>query len=173
MTVICRVSFFLATETFALMNFSTLVRRGTSVVPAPGLPALARHAALLLLVAGVGVWAAVLLAPMPAGVPPGLTAPPPPRGDTAAVARWFGATQASIKVSVAGLISSGDRGAALLRIDNGPVQAWRVGQALTAGVTLTSVERDAVVLDVGGITQRVQAPMERPLTSPGLVRVAP
>jgi len=119
------------------------------------------------------VWAAVILAPKPDAVPPGLTAPPPPRGDTAAVARWFGATQASIKVAIAGLISSGERGAALLKVDNGSVQAWRVGQTLASGVTLTAVERNAVVLDVGGVTQRVVAPAAPALATPGFVRVAP
>ncbi len=137
------------------------------------LPVLSQQAAQLALAVGIGVWGAIVLAPTPSIVPPGLTAAPPPQGDTAAVARWFGPTPASLKVAVAGLIASDKRGAALLQIDNGPVQAWRVGQTLTSGVTLTAVERDGVILDVDGDLQRVAAPTERPLASPGLVRVLP
>jgi len=173
MTVLCHVSFFLNTETFIPMNPAQLFRRCVTAATPATLPVTARTGAMMVLAAGIGVWGAVLLAPKPVAVPPGLTAPPPPRGDTAAVVRWFGATQASIKVTVAGLIASDERGAALLKIDNGPVQAWRVGQTLASGVTLAAVERNAVVLDVGGVTQRIVAPAAPALATPGFVRVVP
>ena len=154
------------------MTFLTFLRRGMAMLTLASLPTLSRQAAQLALAAGIGVWGAIVLAPKPSTMPPGLTAAPP-RGDTAAIARWFGATPAAVKVVMAGLITSGKRGAALLQIDNNPLQAWRVGQTVASGVTLTAVERDGVVLDVGGAIQRVAAPSPPALASPGLVRVQP
>ncbi|VGO08808.1 General secretion pathway protein C [plant metagenome] len=133
---------------------------------------LARRGAMLACAAGVGVWGALLLAPKPQALPPGLTAPPPARSDIAPLAQWFGASASSaIKVVIVGLISAGERGTAVLRVDGQPPQAYRVGQPLAQGVTLAGVEADAVVLSADGATQRVQAPAAPALSSPGFVPV--
>lgn len=131
--------------------------------------AVARTAAVLALAAGVGVWGALLLAPGPAALPPGLTPPPPARSDAAPVAQWFGGAAAAVKVTVVGLIAAGEQGTAVLRVDGQAPQAYRVGQPLAQGVTLAGVEPDAVVLSADGVTQRVQAPAAPALGSPGFV----
>ncbi|MEI2414703.1 type II secretion system protein N [Orrella sp. JC864] len=126
--------------------------------------------AVLALAAGVGVWGAILLAPRPAALPPGLTAPPPPRADASPVAQWFGATASTIKVAIVGLIAAGEQGTAVLRVDGQPPQAYRVGQSLAQGVVLAEVQPDGVVLLADGATQRVQAPPAPALGSPGFVK---
>ena len=128
-----------------------------------------RCTAMLALAIGVGVWGALLLAPSPARLPPGLTTPPPARGDVAPLANWFGASAAPIKVIVVGLIAAGPQGAAILRVEGGAPQAYKVGQTLAQGVKLASVQRDGVVLDSGGTALRVAAPDLPALGSPGFV----
>lgn len=130
---------------------------------------LARGAAILVLAAGVGVWGAILLAPRARALPPMLDAPRVAAGDTAGIASWFGTSAAPVKVSVLGLIAAGAHGAAILAIDGGEPRAYRVGQAIADGVTLARVEAAGVVLDQGGQTIRVAAPVEPPLASPGFV----
>ncbi len=129
----------------------------------------AHGAAVLALAAGLGVWGALLLAPKPGALPPGLTAPPPARADAAPVAQWFGASASTIKVAIVGLIAAGERGTAVLRVDGQPPQAYRVGQALAQGVTLTGVHADAIEFSADGAAQRVQAPAAPALGSPGFV----
>ena len=146
-------------------------------MPAFSLPsihpvALSKSVAVLAFAAGLGVWGALLLAPRPAALPPGLTPPPPAATDAAPVARWFGGSAAAVKVTVLGLISAGQQGTAVLRVDGQPPQAFRVGQALAQGVILADVEPDAVVLSADGVAQRVQAPSAPALGSPGFV-IAP
>ncbi|WP_156774135.1 type II secretion system protein N [Bordetella bronchialis] len=131
----------------------------------------ARHAVVLVLAAGVGAWGAVLLAPPARALPPMLDAARPASGDTAAVASWFGTSAAPVKVSVLGLISAGTHGAAILAIDGGEPRAYRVGQSIVDGVTLSSVERAGVVLEQTGQRIQVAAPAEPPLGSPGIVPV--
>jgi len=130
-----------------------------------------RVAAMLVLAGGIGVWGAVLLAPTAGTPPPGLTAAPAVRGDTAPLAQWFGASATPIRVVVVGLIAAGERGAALLRVEGAAPVAYRVGQPIGQGVTLVRVERNAVVLDTGSAELRVLATEAQALGSPGLVRV--
>ncbi len=130
-----------------------------------------RVMAMFALAAGVGVWGALLLAPTPGTPPPGLTAAASVRGDTAPLAQWFGASVAPLRVAVVGLIASGDRGAALLRVEGAPPVAYRVGQQIGQGVTLVRVERNAVVLDTGSAELRVAATEPSALGSTGFVRV--
>ena len=133
---------------------------------------LLRAAAILAAAAGVGAWSAVLLAPQPRALPPMLTAPPP-AGASAPLAQWFGSSAASVKVAVLGVIAAGERGAAILRIDGGAPQAYRVGQSIADGVTLARVERNGVVLDQAGAPIRVDAPAAPVMPAPGFVRVQP
>lgn len=135
--------------------------------------ALVRVISILACAAGVGTWGALLLAPKPHTPPPGLTMVAPARGDTAALAQWFGASAAPLRVAVVGLIASGDRGAALLRVEGGAAAAYRVGQQIGQGATLARVERNAVVIDTGGDTLRIAVTDALPLGSPGFVRVSP
>jgi len=134
---------------------------------------LARAAAVLALAAGIGLWGAVLLAPPPRPLPPMLTTPPPAGSGSAPLAQWFGSSAASVKVTVLGLISAGERGAAILRIDGGPPQAYRVGQTIADGVTLARVEQGGVVLDQAGAPIRVEAPAAPVMPAPGFVPAGP
>lgn len=130
-----------------------------------------RIVAVLALAAGIGVWGVLLLAPAPGRPPPGLTTSAQVRGDTAPLAQWFGAQAPALRVTVVGLIASGERGAALLRVEGGAPAAFRVGQVIGQGVTLVRVEGDGVVLDNAGAHIRVAAAQPQPLASAGFVRV--
>lgn len=134
---------------------------------------LARTAAVLALAAGVGIWGAALMAPRSHALPPMLGAARPAGGDTAALAAWFGTSAAPVKVSVLGLISAGVHGAAILAIDGGDPRAYRVGQSIADGVTLSKVERTGVVLEQAGQSIQVAAPVIPPLASPGFIPVHP
>lgn len=135
--------------------------------------ALVRVISILACAAGVGVWGALLLAPAARTPPPGLTLVAPARGDTAALAQWFGASAAPLRVAVVGLIAAGERGAALLRVEGAAPAAYRVGQQIGQGATLARVERGAVVIDTGGETLRIAVTDAGKLGSPGFVRVVP
>ncbi|ARP84153.1 hypothetical protein CAL12_27300 [Bordetella genomosp. 8] len=132
---------------------------------------LARGAAMLVLAAGVGTWGAILLAPRTSNLPPLLVPRARAAGDTTALARWFGTSAAPVKVTVLGLISAGDRGAAILAIDGAAPRAYRVGQAIADGVTLAKVESAGVVLDQGGTAIRVAVAALPALKTPGFVPV--
>src|SRR5690606_33194779 len=111
-------------------------------------PSLLRSLAITLLVAGVGVWAALLPAPMPRSLPPTLDQAAPSGQDSSVVAAWFGGAALRVPISLAGVISAEDgRGAALLSINGAAAQAYRVGQALAPGVTLAGVSAQGVSID--------------------------
>ncbi|NYT70646.1 type II secretion system protein N [Pusillimonas noertemannii] len=135
-------------------------------------PRLAQAAAMLALAAGIGLWGALLLAPRPAAAPPALASGPAPGQDTAPVSNWFGGGSARLRVAVVGLIASGKQGAALLSINGGPAQAYRVGQPLAQGVTLSAVLPHGVSIDQDGIVEDVSMP-SLPMPPQGFVPVAP
>src|SRR5690606_27378049 len=110
-------------------------------------PRLAQSAAMLLAAAGIGLWGALLLAPQPAAAPPALASSQLPGQNMSPVVNWFGGGSARVRVAVVGLISSGRRGAALLSINGEPAQAYRVGQTLAQGVTLSAVLPNAISID--------------------------
>jgi len=127
-------------------------------------PAWVRRLSVLAFAAGIGVWGALLFAPAPRALPPMLEAPLAAGLDTAPAARWFGGAALRVRVAVKGLIATDDHsaGAALLSVDGGPAQAYRVGQALAPGVTLVAVSASAVSIDQDGVTEHV-APPDGPL----------
>ncbi|MER1967091.1 type II secretion system protein N [Castellaniella sp. GW247-6E4] len=125
-------------------------------------PGLTQTLAALAVAAGLGLWGALLLAPRPAPPPPALSPTPAPGADAGPVADWFGGGSARLRLTVIGLISSGENGAALLSIDGGPVRAYRVGQSLAPGIVLSAVRPDAVALDQAGAIEEVAMPASRP-----------
>ena len=127
----------------------TLHRRG---------PRLAQLAAMLAVAAGIGLWGALLLAPSPTAAPAALALGPVPGQSIAPVINWFGGGSARLRVEVVGLIASGDRGAALLSVNGNPAQAYRVGQGLAQGVTLSAVQSQAVSIDQDGIIEDLAVP---------------
>lgn len=126
---------------------------------------------MLALAAGLGTWAAILLAPSPAQQPPVLASSLAPQLDTSAVAGWFGGGTSRIRVALVGLIASEQQGAALLTIDGGKPQAFRTGQTLAPGVTLASVSLDRVEIDQDGATETLMAPANPDAIIQGFVPV--
>ncbi|TEA80298.1 hypothetical protein ERE07_03575 [Allopusillimonas ginsengisoli] len=109
--------------------------------------------------AGVGIWGAILFAPVPQALPPALDTAHDPGRDTSAVARWFGGAALRVRVAVAGLITGEDaRGTALLSINDGPVRAYGIGQTLAPGVSLAGITANAVSIDQDGILEQVAMP---------------
>lgn len=120
-------------------------------------PALA--AGLLWLVAGlsVGYWVLQAWGRSPV-MPVAAVAAPQPQTDVAAVARALGALPAAQAVPTApatlasrfrllGVVShSGQRGAALIALDDQPARPYTVGAALEGGLMLQSVDRRSAKL---------------------------
>ena len=128
------------------------------------LPRLVQRTAVVALAAGVGVWGAIVFAPSPPPAPPTSAASTTLATDTQPVSRWFGTgSGAKIQVVVAGLISAGPRGSAVLAIDGRPARAYAVGNDLAEGVTLAEVGRSGVVLNQGGERVEVRAATLPPL----------
>lgn len=143
----------------------------SALLPTDG-PALLRVLSLLAIAVGIGVWGALLLAPAPGALPPTLAAASNNGQDTTAVARWFGGGTTRVRVAVVGLIATnGDRGAALLAVNGGPPQAYRVGQTLAPGVTLAAVSPSAVSVDQDGIVEEVAVPRKPAHSVQGFIPV--
>lgn len=135
------------------------------------LPAVVSRLALLALAVGAGVWGAILLAPSPPAAPPTALSGSTLHTDTLPVARWFGTgAGAKIQVVVAGLISDGPHGSAVLAIDGRPARAYAVGHELAEGVHLAEVLGTGVVLDQGGERVEVLASKLPPIDG---IRSAP
>jgi general secretion pathway protein C len=123
------------------------------------LPGILHIAAILALAAGAGVWGAILFAPSPPAPPPALRSAPPRAADTTAAALLFGKNEAlKTQVTVAGVISAGPNGAAVLSVDGGPPVAWRAGQEIAPGLLLLRVEAGGVVVDQNGAQAAMSVP---------------
>lgn len=125
----------------------------------PSAPATLRVLAVLALAAGVGVWAAVLLAPRPGPLPPAVSAAAPRAADNTPVALWFGKDEVMrTQISVLGLIAAGPDGAAVLSVDGGPPLAYRAGGEVAPGILLRDIAVDAVTVEQGGRLNRLATP---------------
>lgn len=122
-------------------------------------PALLRVAAIMAVAAGIGVWGAILPAPVPRESPPMLEVVDESGRDLSPVAQWFGGKPLRVRVVVQGVIAGQDgHGAALLSIDGAPPRAYRAGQALAPGVTLEEVTAAAVSIAQDGVLEQVAIP---------------
>jgi general secretion pathway protein C len=138
----------------------------------PDAPALLRGLAMAACAAGTGVWAALLLAPVPHEFPPALETAEQAAPDTSAVAQWFGGQALRVRVAVSGVIASNDGGgAALLSVDGAAPRAYRVGQALAPGVVLESVSRTSVSVSQDGVIDTVALPVKSLRGQEGIVSV--
>jgi len=140
-------------------------------LPRVDMPAFARGLAIVALALGIGVWGALLFAPAPRALPPMLDTVTSEQ-NTAAVARWFGGGALRVRVAVMGLITSDKGGAALLSVNGGTAQAYRVGQTLAPGVTLAGVTANAVSIDQDGVTEQVAMPANPASVVQGFVPVS-
>jgi len=134
------------------------------------MPAFARGLAIVALALGIGVWGALLFAPAPRALPPMLDTVTSEQ-NTASVARWFGGGALRVRVALMGLITSDKGGAALLSVNGGTAQAYRVGQTLAPGVTLAGVTANAVSIDQDGVTEQVAMPANPASVVQGFVPV--
>lgn len=135
-------------------------------------PAFIRGLAVLAFAVGIGVWGALLFAPVPRALPPALSSVSALGQDTGAVARWFGGGALRVRVAVVGLISAdGGRGAALLSVNGGAARAYRVGQTLAPGVTLAGVAPNAVSVNQDGVIEEVSVPANPASVVQGFVPV--
>ncbi|HWK62906.1 MAG TPA: type II secretion system protein N [Eoetvoesiella sp.] len=139
-------------------------------LPRVDMPAFARGLAIVALALGIGVWGALLFAPAPRALPPMLDTVTSEQ-NTAAVARWFGGGALRVRVALMGLITSDKGGAALLSVNGGTAQAYRVGQTLAPGVTLAGVTANAVSIDQDGVTEQVAMPANPASVVQGFVPV--
>ncbi len=121
-------------------------------------PAILQAASALALAVGIGVWGALLLAPRPAPMPPALAAADTQGHGVDAVIGWFGGGSARLRLTIVGLIASGQDGAALLSINGAPPRAYHVGQALVPGVVLSDVLPDAITIEQDGLAERIAMP---------------
>jgi general secretion pathway protein C len=119
---------------------------------------MARWLAMAAFAAGVGIWTPLLLAPQPAAAPAALAMGPAPGQNISPVVHWFGGGNGRLRVTVVGLISSGERGAALLSINGAPAKAYRVGQTLAPGVKLAAVLPAGVSIDQDGVLEQIDVP---------------
>lgn len=136
-------------------------------------PAIVRGLSVLTIATGVGVWGAVLFAPVPGALPPMLSLASSTGQNTTAVARWFGGDALRVRVVVVGLITSdGGRAAALLAVNSGAPKAYRPGQTLAPGVTLAGVGPNAVSIDQDGVIEQVAVPASPASVVHGFVPVS-
>ncbi len=131
-------------------------------------PGMLRSAALLAIAGGIGVWSALLLAPRPAPAPPMLAAQAAPARSLAPLEGWFGSGRGRLQVRIAGLMAAGVRSTAVLSIDGAPARAFRVGDDLAPGITLTAVHAGGIVVSQDGMDETVAAPAP-PAAAPGFV----
>ena len=93
----------------------------------PVAPRVVRTIAVIALAAGLGIWAALLLAPTPQKLAPVLSTYSANPG-IQPMAQWFGGRTLGIKIDLAGVIANtGGQGAALLSINNQPARTYRNG----------------------------------------------
>ncbi|HWK71438.1 MAG TPA: hypothetical protein VNS29_11435 [Burkholderiaceae bacterium] len=121
-------------------------------------PLIAQALAMLAMAAGIGVWGSLLLAPQPMATRPFLASGAAPGQDISPLINWFGGGNARLRIDVLGLLSSGQRGTALLSINGGPPKAYSVGHTLAQGVTLSAVLPHGVSIDQDGIIEDITVP---------------
>ncbi|MES2251076.1 MAG: type II secretion system protein N [Pseudomonadota bacterium] len=137
----------------------------------PSARLLVHAAGLSLVVAGAVTWARLLTpAAAPVRAAPAQAAVADPTAD--ALAAWFGPGEVRANIAVKGLIKgAGQAGVAVLSVNDGAPQPYRVGDALGRALTLAGIEADAVTVDKAGTSLRIAAPVLP--TAPGIVRAAP
>ncbi|MGE4124230.1 MAG: type II secretion system protein N [Pusillimonas sp.] len=135
-------------------------------------PGLVQALAMVACAAGIGLWGALLLAPLPLPAPAALASGPVTGPNLAPVINWFGGNSARLRIEVVGLIASGQQGAALLSINGEPPKAYRTGQTLAQGVSLSAVLPQGVAIDQDGITETITIAAPQP-AQPGFIAVPP
>jgi general secretion pathway protein C len=88
-------------------------------------------------------------------------------------AHLFGATANAPQVApvrtdlvLRGIYANRDGGMAVIALDRGRMVTVRAGEEIAPGIKLERVLRDHVLVNQGGITQRIELPQRKPLDAP-------
>ncbi len=65
-----------------------------------------------------------------------------------------------------GIVANRDGGMAVISLDRGRTVTARVGEEIAPGITLERVLRDHVLVNQGGVSQRIELPQRKPLDAP-------
>ena len=121
----------------------------------PVAPRVVRTIAVIALAAGLGIWAALVLAPTPQKLAPVLSTYSANPG-IQPMAQWFGGRTLGIKIDLVGVIANtGGQGAALLSINNQPARTYRNGQSLAPGIFLETVSHNGITISQDGVTEDI------------------
>ena len=129
---------------------------------------LARMLSLLLLLSLAGIvtyWATRLLAPPVAVAPSGSIGDAGNNANLSVAATTFGVAGAAVaaaapasNIEVIGIVSAGDRGAAILSVDGKPAAPYPVGTKIDDATTVESVGIETVVLERRGRKLELKSP---------------
>ncbi|SAI72996.1 general secretion pathway protein C [Bordetella ansorpii] len=134
-------------------------------------PGLLRAGAFALALTGIVFWTYQITKPLPQAVP---ASTPPAISNTeqgSAIANWLAPGPAKVQVKVVGVLVAGQRGGAVLSVNDGAPRAYAVGEQLAAGVVLERIDPDAVVLEQSGRAMRLPLPALPAGPEDGIVRV--
>ncbi|WP_210639102.1 type II secretion system protein N [Pseudomonas sp. Tri1] len=103
---------------------------------------------VLAALAGVATWSSLLLTSAESRTPDVAPQRMAERSDNPAL-QWFSNQPAPVQIKVSGVMA-GPRGAvAILSLNDGPPRSFLVGERVTQGVRLVSIEAQAVVIERG------------------------
>ncbi|WP_335945753.1 type II secretion system protein N [Pseudomonas sp. G166] len=103
---------------------------------------------VLAALAGVATWSSLLLTSAESRTPDVAPQRMAERSDNPAL-QWFSNHPAPVQIKVSGVMA-GPRGAvAILSLNDGPPRSFLVGERVTQGVRLVSIEAQAVVIERG------------------------
>jgi general secretion pathway protein C len=134
------------------------------VSPAHGVQALGVLAAL----AGVAIWAPLLLTSAESSTPPATPQALAARSDNPAL-RWFSNVATTPQVKVTGVLAGARGAVAILSLNDGPPRSFLLGERLSPGVRLTAIEGDAVEIERAG--EKVRVHLEKLPDGPALPRL--
>lgn len=134
------------------------------VSPAHGVQALGVLAAL----AGVAIWAPLLLTSAESSTPPATSQALAARSDNPAL-QWFSNVATTPQVKVTGVLAGARGAVAILSLNDGPPRSFLLGERLSPGVRLTAIEGDAVEIERAG--EKVRVHLEKLPDGPALPRL--
>ena len=134
------------------------------VSPAHGVQALGVLAAL----AGVAIWAPLLLTSAESSTPPATPQALAARSDNPAL-QWFSSVATTPQVKVTGVLAGARGAVAILSLNDGPPRSFLLGERLSPGVRLTAIEGDAVEIERAG--EKVRVHLEKLPDGPALPRL--
>ncbi|TFY88586.1 general secretion pathway protein GspC [Pseudomonas nabeulensis] len=118
--------------------------------PAHGVQALGLAAAL----AGAVVWTPLLLSSAESNTPQATAQALAARSENPAL-QWFSNVATAPQIKVTGVLTGARGAVAILSLNDGPPQSFRVGERVSPGVHLTAIDGDSVEIERAGEKLRV------------------